>query len=77
MISQLKTEYLQDSEFAKYFQTLKAPYTLRDERLYRDGRFCVPSGSLRGILLHDHQDAVTAGHRGANKPIKTQQNHYY
>jgi hypothetical protein len=75
MISQLKTEYLQDSEFVKHFQTLKAPYTLRDGCLYPDGRFCVPDGSLRGISQHDHQDAVTAGHRGATKTIKTQQNH--
>jgi hypothetical protein len=77
MISQLMTEYLQDSEFAKQFQSPKAPYALRNGRLYRDGRFCVPNGSLRGILLHDHHEAVTAGHRGATKTIKTLQHQYY
>jgi hypothetical protein len=77
MISQLLTEYLQDSKFAKQFQSPKAPYAIRDGRLYRDGPFCVPNGSLRGILLHDHHDAVTASHRGATKTIKTLQHQYY
>jgi Integrase zinc binding domain len=77
MISQLMTEYLQDSEFAKQFQSPKAPYGLRDGPLYDDDRFCVPNGSLRGILLHDHHDAVTAGHRGSTKTIKMLQHQYY
>jgi Integrase zinc binding domain len=77
MISQLMTEYLQDSEFAKQFQSPKALYALRDGCSNRDGRFCVPNGSLRGILLHDHHDAATAGHRGATKTIRTLQHQYY
>jgi hypothetical protein len=77
VISQLTIEYLQDSEFVKQFKSPKAPYTLRDGRLYRDVRSCVPNGSLRGILLHDHHAAVTAGHRGATKTIKTLQNQNY
>jgi hypothetical protein len=77
MISQLLTEYLQDSEFAKQFQSPKAPYAIRDGRFYRHCLFCVPNCSLRGILLRDHHDAVTAGHRGATKAIKTLQHQYY
>jgi Integrase zinc binding domain len=76
MISQLMTEYLQDSEFAEHFQSPEAPYTLRDGRLYRDGRFSVLNGSLPGLVQH-HHDAVTAGHRGATKTLKTSQNKYY
>jgi Integrase zinc binding domain len=77
MISQLVTEYLQDSEFAKQFQSRKAPYASRDGPLYCDGRFTVPNGSQRGIFLHDHHDAVTAGLRGAIKTIKTLLHQYY
>jgi hypothetical protein len=77
MMSQLLTEYLQDSEFAKHFETPKAPYTLRDGHFYRDCRFCVLNGSLRGVFLHDHHNAVAAGHRGAFKTIKALQNQNY
>jgi hypothetical protein len=74
--SQLITEYLQDSEFERrrQVQTPNAPYALRYGRLYRDGRFCVLNGYLRGILLLDHHDAVTAGHRRGTKTIKKLQN---
>jgi hypothetical protein len=65
MISESTAEYLQDSEFAKQFQSPKAPYALRDGRLYRDGRFCVG------------HDAVSAGRLGATKKIKTLQNQNY
>jgi Integrase zinc binding domain len=59
------------------FQRPKDPYALRDGRSYRDVCFCVQNGSLQGILLHDHHDAVTAGHQGATKTIETLQNQYY
>jgi hypothetical protein len=49
--------------FAKHFQTPKSPHTLRGGRINRGGRFCVPNGSLRGILLHDHHGIVTAGNQ--------------
>jgi hypothetical protein len=65
MISESTAEYLQDSEFAKQFQSPKASYALRDGRLYRDRRFCVG------------HDAVSAGRRGATMTIKTLQNQYY
>jgi Integrase zinc binding domain len=77
MTSQLMIVYLQDAEFVKQFQSPKALYVLRDGHLYREGRFCFPNGSLRGILLQDHHDAVTAGHREATKTIKTLQHQYY
>jgi hypothetical protein len=77
MISQFKTEHLQDLGFVKHFQSPKAPYTLLDGRLYHYGRFCVPNVSLHGILLHDRHNAVTASYRGAAKTFKTLQNRYY
>jgi hypothetical protein len=77
MTSQSLTEYPQDYAFAKHFQTPKAPYTLRARGLYREVRFHVPSGSLRGILLHKNHNAVTASYRGATKAIKTLPSQYY
>jgi hypothetical protein len=76
IIPQLMTEYLQDLEFdrRRQVQTPNAPYALRYGRLNRDGRFCVLNGYLRGILLLDHHDAVTVGHRRGTKTIKNLQN---
>jgi RNase H-like domain found in reverse transcriptase len=69
LVSDLRKAYVTDTEFSALFANPKLPYQIRDECLFKDNALCIPKGTLRDIILHDHHDAVSAGHRGVVKTL--------
>jgi transposase InsO family protein len=69
LVSNLCETYATDTDFSVLFANPVAPYHIKDECLFKGDVLCIPKGTLRDIILHDHHDAVSAGHRGITKTL--------
>jgi GNAT superfamily N-acetyltransferase len=77
LVSDLREAYVTDTEFSALFANPEPPYQIRDECLFKGDALCIPKGTLRDIILHDHHDAVSAGHRGVAKTLAAIRRSYY
>jgi Integrase zinc binding domain len=77
LVSDLREAYVTDTEFSALFANPEHPYQIRDECLFKGDDLCIPKGTLRNIILHDHHDAVSVGHRGVSKTLAAIRRSYY
>ena len=66
-LTTLRSEYLADPEFAEHFAAPADPYHSQAGLLYINEKVCIPQGTFRLKLLHDHHDIPIAGHLGVKK----------
>src|SRR5947208_4827229 len=54
-------------------------YTLNEDGTlcYNQHRICIPKGPLQTQILHDHHDALIAGHLGIERTYETIKQHFY
>jgi GNAT superfamily N-acetyltransferase len=77
LVSDLREAYDTDTEFSALFANPEPPYQIRDECLFKGDALCIPKGTLRNIILHDHHDAVSVGHRGVAKTLAAIRSYYW
>ena len=76
-IKTLASEYQQDPEFRVPFQKPTTPYELRYGLLFFNKKLCVPNGSIRSKVLHDHHDSLTKGHLSSPKSLPQILDYYH
>ena len=75
--------YLAESDFSAIYQQLHTNklsttnYFLKDNLVYKLGKFCVPTGEHRYKLIWDTHYRKTTGHLGVTKTLVILQNYFY
>ena len=73
----LEDEYAKDPEFSDLFRNPKNPYDLKNGLLLYYDKLCLPKGSIRSQVLHDHHDCLPKGHLGRDKSLPQIKDLYY
>lgn len=65
----IEDEYKNDPEFQEHFRNPRKPYEIKNGLLFFNDKLCLPSGSTRQNILHDHHDSPVKGHMGFAKLV--------
>ena len=66
-LQELEKEYKNDVFFNQIWEQTEPPYIKKSNRIYFEGRLCIPNGNLKNTILHDNHNSLLGGHRGENK----------
>nr|XP_043612552.1 uncharacterized protein LOC122584455 [Erigeron canadensis] len=55
----------------------KGPYVVQDDFLFKNGKLCIPRGSIRDLLIREAHGGGLAGHFGINKTREILTEHFY
>ncbi|GKA02997.1 putative gag-pol polyprotein [Tanacetum coccineum] len=55
----------------------KGPYVVQDGFLFKNGRLCIPKGSIRDLLIREAHGGGLAGHFGNTKTLEILNEHFY
>ncbi|GJT60714.1 putative gag-pol polyprotein, partial [Tanacetum coccineum] len=55
----------------------KGPYVVQDGFLFKNGRLCIPKGSIRDLLIREFHGGGLAGHFGNTKTLEILNEHFY
>jgi len=70
-------DYTKDPEFQEVYKSPKNSFRKENNLLYYKERLCVPKGTYRLQLLHDHHDTPQSGHLGVKKTCHRIATKYY
>ncbi|KAG8489261.1 hypothetical protein CXB51_017317 [Gossypium anomalum] len=77
----LKDAYVNDSDFGEIFTACEKGsfenFYRYDGYLFREGKLCIPCGSVRDLLVHEAHSGGLMGHFGVNKTLATLHEHFY
>lgn len=77
VLKNLEREYEKDEYFNSIFKNPTDSFKRVAQRLYFEGRLCIPKGETRRQVLHDSHESVIGGHRGYRKTLKKIMEHFY
>ncbi|KAG8498980.1 hypothetical protein CXB51_005372 [Gossypium anomalum] len=79
--SLLKDAYVNDSNFGEIFAACEKGsfenFYRYEGYLFREGKLCIPCGSVRDLLVHEAHSGGLMGHFGVNKTLATLHEHFY
>ena len=55
----------------------KGPFVIQDGFLFKNGRLCIPRGSIRDLLIREAHGGSLAGHFGITKTLEILNEHFY
>ena len=77
----IKELYEVDPDFAPILcsspNASKGPYIIQDGFLFKNGRLCIPKGSIRDLLIREAHGGGLAGHFGNTKTLEILNEHFY
>ncbi|KAG8503286.1 hypothetical protein CXB51_001235 [Gossypium anomalum] len=77
----LKDAYVNDSDFGEIFAACEKGsfenFYRYEGYLFREGKLCIPYGSVRDLLVHEAHSGGLMGHFGVNKTLATLHEHFY
>ncbi|PKI44702.1 hypothetical protein CRG98_034879 [Punica granatum] len=77
----IKSKYMEDPYFASIHLVCNKGavdgYYLHDGYLYKLGKLCIPSGSVRKLLVREAHAGGLAGHFGEKKTLEMVNEHFY
>ncbi|KAG8485860.1 hypothetical protein CXB51_019211 [Gossypium anomalum] len=77
----LKDAYVNDSDFGEIFAACEKGsfenFYRYEGYLFREGKLCIPCGSVRDLLVHEAHSGGLMGHFGVNKTLATLHEHFY
>ncbi|KAG8490986.1 hypothetical protein CXB51_014129 [Gossypium anomalum] len=77
----LKDSYTDDSDFGEIFAACEngtfENFYRYEGFLFKEGKLCIPCGSVRDLLVHEAHSGGLMGHFGVNKTLATLQEHFY
>ncbi|PKI52194.1 hypothetical protein CRG98_027414 [Punica granatum] len=78
---QIKSQYVEDPHFSPIRlacdKGVVDGYYLHDGYLYKLGKLCIPSGSVRELLVREAHAGGLAGHFGEKKNLEMVKEHFY